>query len=90
MRAGYTRGRRFGYHPPAMGALLRAVSTIDNIETHTFFPETLGPGSVVLDFGANRGEFSLKIARRYGLRTYGVEANPELYEQLKQIGRAHV
>jgi FkbM family methyltransferase len=75
----------FCYHPPAMGALLRAVSTIDNIETHTFFPDSLGPQSVVVDFGANQGEFSRKIAQRYGLRTFGVEANPELFEKLKRM-----
>ena len=68
-----------------MGALLRAVSTIDNIETHTFFPEQLGPESIVVDFGANAGEFSRKVARRYGLRSFGVEANPELYEKLKVV-----
>lgn len=68
-----------------MGSLLRAVSTIDNIETHTFFPEQLGPESIVVDFGANQGEFSRKIAQRYGLRAFGVEANPELYEKLKVV-----
>jgi FkbM family methyltransferase len=68
-----------------MSSLLRTVSTIDNIETHTFFPDRLGPDSVVLDLGANCGRFSQKIARRYELRTFGVEANPALYENLKRI-----
>jgi len=68
-----------------MGSLLRAVSTIDNIKTHTFFPDRLGPDSVVLDLGANCGRFSQKIARRYGLRTFGVEANPALYDNLKPM-----
>jgi FkbM family methyltransferase len=68
-----------------MSALLRAISTIDNIETHTFFPDRLGPASVVVDLGANCGRFSRKIAQRYGLRAFGVEANPALYANLQAM-----
>ncbi|CAN5659674.1 hypothetical protein BH09PLA1_BH09PLA1_22650 [soil metagenome] len=63
--------------------LLQRFSKIDNIENHTFFPQSLSTDSVVIDLGANLGRFSTAIARRYGLRCFGVEPNPALFEQLR-------
>lgn len=63
--------------------LLRRISSIDNIENHTFLPYPLTPDSVVVDLGANLGHFSTKIVSRYGLRCVGVEANPTLYQNLR-------
>ncbi len=64
-------------------SVLRRFSQIDNIENHTFFPQPLTADSTVIDLGANLGRFSRAIAARFGLRCYGVEANPNLFAQLK-------
>lgn len=50
----------------------------DQIEDHTFFTQFLGPESVVLDLGANRGAFSREMIARFGARCIAIEANPQL------------
>jgi FkbM family methyltransferase len=55
---------------------------VDSIENHTFFPHALRAGDVVIDLGANRGEFSRGIVARYGVRCFGVEPNPNLFGKL--------
>lgn len=49
---------------------------------HTFYAPAVGAGSVVVDLGANRGEFSAALAASFGCRCYAVEASPALYETL--------
>ena len=49
------------------------------VRGHTFLEEPLLDTSpVILDLGANRGEFSTEMSGRYGGRYYLLEANPEL------------
>jgi FkbM family methyltransferase len=69
----------------------RLLWPIDSIENHTFLPPTLGPGSVVVDLGANEGRFAREIARRYGVTCHAAEPNPELFRSLHGDGafRAH-
>jgi FkbM family methyltransferase len=62
--------------------LLSRISRIDSIENHCFLPHPLTSDSVVVDLGANRGHFSHTIAGRYGLRCFGVEPNPALFQKL--------
>jgi FkbM family methyltransferase len=49
---------------------------------HTFYAPAIGAGSVVVDLGANRGEFSAALAASFGCRCYAVEASPVLYVAL--------
>jgi FkbM family methyltransferase len=45
---------------------------------HTIHTRFLDARSVVIDLGANRGEFARQIIRRFGCRCLSVEANPAL------------
>src|SRR5262245_26559233 len=58
------------------------IGRVASIENHTFLPAALGPASVVIDLGANTGCFAREIAKRYGVRCYGIEANPRLCAHL--------
>lgn len=52
---------------------------MDCICMHTFLPHLLDdPDGVVVDLGANRGQFSRRIASRYGCEVYAVEPDPRL------------
>jgi FkbM family methyltransferase len=52
------------------------------IAGHTFVSTRLGKNSVVVDLGANRGEFSLEAAERFGCLVYSIEASPRLVPEL--------
>jgi FkbM family methyltransferase len=54
---------------------------------HTFFSQTLGPESVIIDAGANVGDFSRGCASRFGCTPYAIEPNPV---SAAQITGAHV
>jgi len=49
---------------------------------HTFFARALSPGALVVDLGANQGDFSTYLASRYGACCCLVEPNPELFALL--------
>ena len=49
---------------------------------HSFFNETLGTESVVVDFGSNHGFFATAIIKRFGCHVYGVEPVKELFDAL--------
>lgn len=49
---------------------------------HTFLSSPLNQGSVVLDFGMNRGEFSRLASKMFSCRIYGAEAHPGLHAAL--------
>jgi FkbM family methyltransferase len=59
----------------------------EKIQGHTIYAPPLGSDSVVLDLGANRGEFAKQMSARYGGTYYLVEANPVLAEALRVEGR---
>jgi FkbM family methyltransferase len=61
---------------------------LTNIAFHTFAPAFLPDDAVVLDLGANKGLFSRKMERRYGIRCIAVEADPDLCLLLKDRGIA--
>jgi FkbM family methyltransferase len=52
---------------------------------HTFLPSLIGPASVVLDIGANRGQFTQTIVREFGCRVHAVEPNPDLCAGLQKL-----
>jgi FkbM family methyltransferase len=56
------------------------------VRGHTFIAKPIHSDSVVLDFGANRGEFSKIMKARYGCTPKMVEANPDLFADLKSSG----
>lgn len=51
---------------------------------HSFLGRRIVQGGVVLDLGANRGEFAERMAREYSARVYSVEPVPELFRELKE------
>jgi FkbM family methyltransferase len=61
---------------------LSLITRIDSIENHCFLPQFLSHDAVVLDLGVNDGTFSYTISERYGVKCFGVEANPALCEKL--------
>ncbi|PIR66477.1 MAG: FkbM family methyltransferase [Parcubacteria group bacterium CG10_big_fil_rev_8_21_14_0_10_36_14] len=52
---------------------------------HTFITNLINNKSVMLDLGANNGEFSKFIKRLYGGKIYAIEAIPDLYENTKEM-----
>lgn len=55
---------------------------VERIAEHSFVASGLGPTSVVVDLGVNRGAFALPLARRFGCRVFGVEPIAELATEL--------
>jgi FkbM family methyltransferase len=53
------------------------------IRGHSVYTRPLGADSVVVDLGANHGEFSRQMSRRFGGRYYLVEGNPRLQMRLR-------
>lgn len=53
-----------------------------NVSGHTFLSNKLNNHSVVVDLGANKGEFSSEIVRMWGAKVYAVEPVPELFNAL--------
>lgn len=58
-------------------------SDLLRIRGHAVWGRPLGPGSVVIDGGSHRGEFSAEIHRRFGSRCILVEASPLLAAELQ-------
>ncbi len=54
---------------------------------HHFIGSLLDQHSTVLDLGANKGEFSGLIARKWNCRIIGIEADPATFNGLPQNGR---
>lgn len=54
---------------------------------HTVYVPFLRPDSVVVDLGANVGEFSQQIVDRFGCRAYAVEPHPELFRRIPEQPR---
>jgi FkbM family methyltransferase len=55
---------------------------IDRLSQHAFLNGPLGRDSIVWDLGANRGEFCLAVANKYGCRVLAAEPVPELAAML--------
>lgn len=49
------------------------------IEGHSFFSEHLIPSSILVDFGTNKGVFSKTLISKFGVKSYGVEAEEGIY-----------
>lgn len=64
--------------------------TIATIRGHTFLTKPLQPGALVLDFGANRGDFARQLTERFDVKCYSVEANPDLFSQIRKRDRVNL
>jgi FkbM family methyltransferase len=61
-------------------------SPFQSVRGHTFYTPLLRE-PVVLDLGANHGEFSRTLSSRFGGTYHMVEANPRLHQELRVAGR---
>jgi FkbM family methyltransferase len=58
-------------------------ASTERICNHTFLSRLINPDSIVLDLGANRGEFSHGIIERFRCRVVSAEPIRELCEQIR-------
>lgn len=63
---------------------------IDRLCDHTFLPALLNSESVVVDFGANRGEFAHGLISRFGCRVYAAEPLAGLQQEIKASPYLHL
>jgi FkbM family methyltransferase len=54
-----------------------------SICAHTFVPSLLGPAPLVLDIGANQGDFTRAMVQKFGCSVQALEPNPNLYADLQ-------
>jgi FkbM family methyltransferase len=59
------------------------LESLANIRGHTLSTLNLGRDTIVVDAGANRGEFSRALVQRFGCTCHLVEANPALASNLR-------
>jgi FkbM family methyltransferase len=52
------------------------------VEGHTIIPRFVGPASVVVDAGANLGNFARQMADRFGCRCHVLEPNPAVFAHI--------
>ncbi|MEI6322774.1 MAG: FkbM family methyltransferase [bacterium] len=57
---------------------------LDLIHWHSLNPKPLGPTSVVVDLGANIGQFAQAIHDKFGCTVIAVEPNPHLFKHLSK------
>jgi FkbM family methyltransferase len=51
---------------------------------HTFLPSLMGPAPLVLDIGANEGDFTRAMVQQFGCRVHALEPNPYLFADLQR------
>ncbi len=76
--------RRINRALKSLGQMFGLLFGFRNIRGHTFYSKKLLPTSTVVDLGANLGEFSKRIAMKYGCKIIAVEASPELFEEINE------
>lgn len=59
---------------------------LTSVRGHTLWSSLIKPGSCVLDLGANRGDFSRLMVKRFGVRCIAAEANPALARGISESG----
>jgi FkbM family methyltransferase len=63
------------------------LGTTVEICNHSFLPRFIDSGSVVVDLGANHGDFAHAIMRRFGCRVVAVEPVEELFNEIERDPR---
>lgn len=66
---------------------LKRCSGLTTVKTHTFYTRCLGGRSVVLDLGANVGEFASAVTRATGVTCHAVEAVAAIFDQIPHAPR---
>lgn len=61
---------------------MRRQSRITTIRGHSFYTGLINRESIVVDFGAHKGEFASRIRSDFGCKCILVEALPSLYSQI--------
>jgi FkbM family methyltransferase len=61
-------------------------TAVDRVCGHSFLPALFQPVPVVLDLGANHGDFTAVMSERYGAKVTAVEPNPALADGLSARG----
>jgi len=61
-------------------------SGLSNLQTHSIYSKILDSDSLVIDLGANLGQFSEAITREFKCSCYAIEAAPSLYSKLPENG----
>jgi FkbM family methyltransferase len=64
-------------------------SGLDVVKTHSIYTTPLSADSVVVDLGANVGDFTREMNRRFGCQCYAVEANPSMVAQIEANEHIH-
>ena len=59
---------------------------LSNLKTHTIYSKILDSDSLVIDLGANVGQFSEAITREFNCTCYALEAVFSVYSQLPKNG----
>ncbi|MEG3862990.1 FkbM family methyltransferase [Microcoleus sp. herbarium12] len=59
-------------------------SGLTNLKTHTIYTKLIDSQSLVIDLGANVGQFSQEISREFNCRCYALEAVPAVYSQITE------
>lgn len=67
---------------PLLNTFLKKIIGIDCICEHHFIGRWLNEDSIIVDLGANKGEFFIKTKNRYQSRFYLVEPNQSLFDSL--------
>ena len=62
------------------------MSAFSDLRGHTIYTAGIGPAPVVVDLGANHGEFARQMRARFGASCRLVEANPALARRLRDHG----
>lgn len=65
------------------------VAGLASVKTHSIYTRPLGPDSVVVDLGANVGEFTREMNRRFDCACYSVEAMPNLFAEIATNPKIH-
>lgn len=62
---------------------------IERVCGHSFLKDLLGNPAVVLDCGANHGDFSKWVAENCNVTVYGFEPDPRLFPKLPALPNVH-
>ena len=60
------------------------LSQFVQIREHHFYARGIDQNSLVVDLGANKGDFSSQISQTFGCKCYALEASPSLYNAIPE------
>jgi len=66
---------------------LQERSSLQSVKTHTIYSKLVTTDSVIVDLGANSGQFVRGVKQIFNCRCYAVEPVPALYEQIESCAK---